>query len=547
MARFGGIPVEQEVSKPRFGGQPVDQPEQITQEQPEASASDYGLASVAGVNELFPALAGLPVDTMRNIVNLGIAAYGTTRGALTPKEEGYIPPEPLPPMPGGSEWMKRKISGVMGADPFAVPDPTDPVQQRIKMGSSIIASGALAPTTGLKQTASQMAKMVPPAGGAIAAQEAFPEEPLAPMMGMMAVPAGMQAIKAGKAQVAPAVSATKSFIKAHKLGYQIPPALAKPTKTQQFIEGGVAGSAVVRQKAAIHNQKVTNDLIKRDLGYPDDVPLSHEGLQAIRAQAGQAYDKAKVIGTFKTDKAYFKSLDSIAKKGSAMAKEFPDVVRKDVADYIKSFRKDQMSADAVVDVVKQLRSESSSGFRSSDPGVQAMARAQKKLANSLESLMERQAATSHPDLVPALKNARQKIAKTYTIENALKGENVDAVALARQLDKGKPLSGTIKDVAEAGQSFKGAMSIPGPQPTGFRVTDMLTGMGGAAVMGDPAYLALVGARPAVRSLILSKPYQKALAKAKPADLAQIKALPKMAQTAAMAILAEKIQDEQSSR
>lgn len=133
------------------------------------------LSGVRGVNTLFPAIAGLPVDTATNLINLGIAGYGVVTGD---------PPDLLPQQIGGSEWIKEKIEGGLGERVFTPPDPTDPTQQNIHMASGILAAGALAPTTGIKQTFGNVARMTPAAAGAIIGKETS-DDPLAPMAGMM--------------------------------------------------------------------------------------------------------------------------------------------------------------------------------------------------------------------------------------------------------------------------------------------------------------------------------------------------------------------------
>ncbi len=495
------------------------QPIQAAPQEPQAAtAADYGQALVSGANVLAPSLAGMPVDFARNVANLGIGAYGVGRKEIGEMfgEKGYIPPEPLPPQVGGSEWMKEKMAAgtqaAGGGDPFAMADPSDPAQQKLHLAGSVLGAGLMAPATGPAQMAANVARMGVPAAGAVGMQEAFPEEPLAPLVGMMAAPGGVAALKVGKQKVAPKIEASKAYIKAHKLGYKVPPALAKPTKTQQIAEGAIAGSAVTRQKASIHNQKITNDLIKKDIGYSKDMPLSQEGLAAIRAESGKVYNQAKTAGTFKTDTAFMKDVSKISNQGSALAKEFPGMVKQDVVNLAKTFNKKQISSEALVEAVKQLRADSAAGFRSQDPATLALAKANGKMANALEGLMERSIATSQPQLLPALKAARQRIAKTYTIEKALKNENVDARILGKELDKGKPLSGLTKDVAEFGSRFKKAADPETPQPTGYRVTDTLLSTGAAIGMQNPVYLLLAGVRPAVRSLILSKPYQAMLTK-----------------------------------
>ena len=421
-------------------------------------------AVISGANTLLPALAGMPVDFARTIANIGTAAYGVGRKEIGELlgEEGYIPPEPLPPMPGGSEWMKEKMTAgtqaVGGGDPFAMADPSDPTQQKLHLAGSVLGAGLMAPAAGVKQAAANVARMGVPAAGAVGMQTAFPEQPLAPLVGMMGAPAGLAAIKS---KAAP----TRAFLKAHKLGYKVPPALAKPSLKQNIVEG-FGGTTPVSQKASLANQKITNELVRKDLGYPKDVPLSREGLAAMRAEAGSAYDHASKAGTLITDKTYTSNLNAIAQKGTALAKEFPELAKKDVTKMVEGFAgKKLVSSEAAVEAIKQLRADSSAGYTSLDPATKAMAKAQGKMADALDGLLYRNLSKTQPEIAPALKAARVKIAKTYTIEKALKGENVDAVALGRELKKGKPLSGGIKSAAEFGEVFPKAAKSDLPQYT----------------------------------------------------------------------------------
>ena len=114
----------------------VSPPEQEARPSSMASdAADVGLSAVAGANELLPALAGIPVDAMQNLVNLGIAGYGVGKHELTGDTDF---PQPIGNMPMSSEWIKRKVTEGMGADPFALPDPTDPTQQNVKMAGASV-------------------------------------------------------------------------------------------------------------------------------------------------------------------------------------------------------------------------------------------------------------------------------------------------------------------------------------------------------------------------------------------------------------------------
>jgi len=472
------------------------------------------------------------------LANLGIAGYGVARKEIGEAlgEEGYIPPEPLPPMPGGTEWMKEKMAAgtqaLGGGDPFALADPSDPTQQRLQMAGGVLGAGLMAPAAGVKQMAANVARMAPPAAGAVGMQAAFPEQPLAPMVGMM-TPAGISAVKSALPK---GVQASKEFIKAHQLGYKVPPAMAKPELKQSLIEG-FGGTTPTSQKASIHNQQITNNLVKRDIGYPKDAPLTVEGLDAVRAQAGLAYNRASKAGTLITDASYTKALNKITKRGTAIAKEFPNLNKKDVTRMVEGFSdKKLVSSEATVEAIKQLRADSNAGYISLDPATKAMAKAQGKMADALDGLLSRNLSKTAPEIVPALKDARIKIAKTYTVQKALKGEDINAVALGNILTKGKPMSGLMRDVAKFGQKFPKAAQVNVPQYTTIRPMDYAMGMGGAMV--DPMYAALLGARPAARSLMMSKPYQGMLARQPGAGLMQI---PKEAQAGAMATMLEQIQ------
>lgn len=497
----------------------------------------------AGGNNLLPALMGIPVDTATNIANLGIAAYGTAKGLFSEPERNAAGvanapdlPEPLGPQMGGSQSIRNWMEGLFG--PVMTPSSGD-ANQRLAQAGGIVTAGALAPGS----LPTNMARMVPSAIGADVMGQFFPDQPLAPLVGMTAGPVALQG---GKMALSSKAKVGEFVNRLNKYGYKLPPALAKGSKTQQFVEG-VAGPVPTKQAASIHNQNVTNNLIKRDLGYPQDAPLSPQGLETLRKQLGKVYESAKSAGTFKVDPSFRREIGKIASQGSAMAKEFPGLVKKDVVKFVNQFNKNSISANALVDTVKQLRAEANTGFRSQDPAIVGMARAKGKMANALEKLMERGMSTKDPDLLPALKDARQKIAKTYTVEKALKGDNVDAVALGREIDKGKPLTGAMKDVAKFGQQFKGAAQVSPPQQTNFRPMDLVAGFGSAAATQNPGYLALMFARPALRKAVLSSPYQKMVTRITPEQAQAISRLPEEAQIGATISLLKNLQESQDNQ
>lgn len=106
----------------------------------EQSKPNIAMAIPTGINTLLPSILGLPMDTARNVANLGIAAYGTAKGALGSKDL----PDVIPPQPLGSEWFAKKISGALGEDVFSNPRPDSTAAELLHTGSGL-ALGIRAP------------------------------------------------------------------------------------------------------------------------------------------------------------------------------------------------------------------------------------------------------------------------------------------------------------------------------------------------------------------------------------------------------------------
>jgi hypothetical protein len=143
----------------------------------------------------------------------------------------------------------------------------------------------------------------------------------------------------------------------------------------------------------------------------------------------------------------------------------------------------------------------------------------------MEKELENYAASiGQTELMPALRDARQQIAKTYTVQKALNPTtgSIDARVLAKELRKGKPLTGELKQVAEFADQFPKAAQVM--EKSGGAVSlspldylfaggaglNSLTSGGSTMDAAQNAALGL-GARNAARALILSNPAQNRLA------------------------------------
>jgi hypothetical protein len=109
------------------------------------TAGERTQAAVGGVNRGISGLVGLPVDTIENIINLGIAAYGATKQATT----GEPGPEPLHGSVGGSEYLANKMqsAGINTQNPR----PDDPASRMLNTAGTIV-GGSVLPGAGVRST-----------------------------------------------------------------------------------------------------------------------------------------------------------------------------------------------------------------------------------------------------------------------------------------------------------------------------------------------------------------------------------------------------------
>ncbi|MEQ6472143.1 hypothetical protein [Comamonas sp. wu1-DMT] len=295
-------------------------------------------------------------------------------------------------------------------------------------------------------------------------------------------------------------------------GYVLPPSHARPTLLNGVLEG-VGGKIKTQQTASVRNQQTTNQLIKHALGLSDDVDLSPQLFANMRRQAGQAYESLRSMGTVKTDDAFLEAVKDIGAQYANAKRSFPGLVPDNgVAGMVRSLRVKSMDASSAVDAIHVLREQAKSAYSS---GNGAVARASNKAAQALEDVLERQLSeTGNSGMVNSFKEARQHIAKIYEAEKALHpgSGNIDARKLAASLRKGKPLSGEIRQVAEAADAFPKAFQAP--EGVGsvapFSVLDSAFASGVGLTTGSALPLAWLAARPAMRAAALSPMVQRGL-------------------------------------
>lgn len=345
---------------------------------------------------------------------------------------------------------------------------------------------------------------------------------------------GTVANSAGRIVSGPEVSqSVRQGVKAAQdAGYVIPPSQAKPTLVNRALEG-FSGKITTAQNASARNQTITNGLVAKELGLPTNTQLSPEILDGIRKTAGKAYEAVGSTGVIKPGASYAQALDDITASARKAAQGFPGAKPSPLIAEIESLKSPQFDAQSAIAKISELRDKANIAYAAQD---KALGRSFKSAAGVLEDAIEEhlKAIGAPAGLLEGFRNARQLIAKTYTVQGALNGTSgtVNAQKLAGQLSKGKPLSGNILVAAKFAQQFPKAAqplermgSLPQISPLDFGALGVVS-----AAMSNPALMAGVVARPLARAAILSPLVQNGLSKAaKPNAIQALMADPDFAQ------------------
>lgn len=343
-------------------------------------------------------------------------------------------------------------------------------------------------------------------------------ERVSDVVGQMALGSRMPMPTVGKAPPSNFVPRQQQALAAaNRAGYVVPPATGAPNSVIAGAAEGAAGKLTTAQRASSMNQSVTNRLAGQAVGIMDDGTVSREALGAIRSEAGKAHEAIRSFGgPIVSDTQFRVQLAGAVSSFEKTAKQLPVLAQDELIAMAKGLEQPRFDPDVAVDAISTLRDKADIAYRAGD---KTLGRAYRAFSDAFEGLVERRLSQAGPQaagLVDDFRNARQLIAKTYSIEGALKGENVDAQALGRALDKGKYLSGTLRQIAEFAQRFPKAArvapateSLPAYSPLDYLAIGSSLAAGG--ITDHPAALlpAIYAAgRPAVRNFLLSPAGQR---------------------------------------
>lgn len=314
-----------------------------------------------------------------------------------------------------------------------------------------------------------------------------------------------QRFTAAQAQNAQRMAAAQA---GREMGAVVPPADLPGAGMVTEALSGLSGKIKTAQVASARNQPIWNARARGALGVADDAPLTPDVLQSLRnAAADKGYTPIRSAGEVTTSPEFGKALDAIAGQYQGAARSFPGAAKNPVVDMVEGLRQPKFDAGDGLDMVKVLREQADAAYRA---GQNNVGKAAKSAATALEEEIGRHLKDSGNEAaLAAFREARKEIAKTYSVQKALNPQtgDVSAAALAKQLDKGAPLSGDLLRVAQFAQANPRAAQMLKEAPKATSPLDWAVGALGAG-SANPMAGAVVAVRPGVRSLLLSDLVQK---------------------------------------
>ena len=292
-------------------------------------------------------------------------------------------------------------------------------------------------------------------------------------------------------------------------GATLPPTQVNPSMINRIIEG-ISGKQQTAQIASVKNQQLVNEQARKALGLAPDVEITPQVLQQFRAEKGLAYDALRSNPAYYADKQFFVDLNK--EIGRLQSMKSLDVSAE--LKLLNNLKQMNFAGDELVESIKRLRDNAQTN---SSPLANArdkdLGRAQKFAAKQLEDLAERNLKNfNQPDVMNNFKQARQDIAKSYTIEKALNATtgNVSGADLGNLARKGKIVPAELQTLANAAGAYPSAFqnvarigSVPG-----FSPLDIGTAGVASAAAGNPSVLLSAATRPTLRSIAASPIFQR---------------------------------------
>jgi hypothetical protein len=309
--------------------------------------------------------------------------------------------------------------------------------------------------------------------------------------------------------------ATRAAEEAHIAGIKLPPSyIGGPAlKTVQEVSGGPK----LDLEFSKQNAPEIDRLAKLSLGLHPEQELDEATFQTLKDEAYKPYEQVRTLGMIPVDPQYTKDIMEAGGRFASRGKSFVGADESttrfpEIAGEKAPYLQTHFDAGEALDEMRMLRKLSRDNLKNYNPGANALGMTQREISNALENQIDRYATKTGQDgLVDELRGARTQLAKIAAVEDSMgTGGHVRAADFKRMLDKGMPLTDSLKTIAETAKHFPRAVQELTAGDKGvFSAVDYLFG-GSGIVTGHPAVAGASMARPLSRWALKSEGVQKSM-------------------------------------
>jgi hypothetical protein len=293
-------------------------------------------------------------------------------------------------------------------------------------------------------------------------------------------------------------------------GIALPPSQVAPNSNIARILEGVSGQPKTAQLASLKNQDVVNQKARQALGLAENTPITLDTFMTYRNEQGKAYDALRA-NNYYADGPFMNKLNSeIERLGKLKGVNVSDEI-----STLQGVKELKFDGNSLVEIVKRLKEDANSNLMpTASASNKQLGNAQKFAVTQLEDMAERtlERTQGSGDILKQFKQARENIAKSYTVQKAtnLATGDVSGSALGTRAKAGKIVPSELRDVANAAAAyplaFQNVSRMQSPQA--LSGSDVVTGVGTALATGQPLAAAAATLRPAGRSLLTSDMFQR---------------------------------------
>lgn len=269
---------------------------------------------------------------------------------------------------------------------------------------------------------------------------------------------------------------------AQEAGLSVQPSAVNPSWWNTLRES-VGGKAQSAQAISNKNAPVIDKMIRKELYLPDDVPLTSDLMEQARGKAyAVGYKPIADVPAINWDIPFDEAVKALSPRGAGGA--VPSAAQKEIDDLIVALTsRGQWTGAQLVRDIRELRSQAKTNFKAyNSPGAQDLAKVQDKAAELMEGLAERNLRDADPNAIQLFREARQYIAKTHDVEDAIiEGSgSVDARKFGAKFQAQKPLTGELRTLGAFANNYKSAVQ-PAAKVQGVGVSALNPALG--AILG----------------------------------------------------------------